>query len=228
MKLNSKENNNRSKAVANQVTQKKISKSFPAVNNLQLKKDMTVQKVEEEEPVQGKFPVQMVEEEETLQGKFDTVQMVEEEEPVQGKFTVQMMEEEEPVQGKFVAQLMEEEEPVQGKLKKTVQKKENKTGLPDNLKAGVENLSGHSMDDVKVHYNSSKPAELSAHAFAQGTDIHVAPGQEKHLPHEAWHTVQQKQNRVTPTTQMKDAVPVNDDPSLENEADIMGEKASKM
>jgi hypothetical protein len=34
---------------------------------------------------------------------------------------------------------------------------ENKTGLPDNLKAGVENLSGMSMDDVKVHSNSIKP-----------------------------------------------------------------------
>ncbi|MGV3613336.1 MAG: eCIS core domain-containing protein, partial [Fluviicola sp.] len=61
-----------------------------------------------------------------------------------------------------------------------VQPKENKTGLPDNLKSGVENLSGHSLDDVKVHYNSSQPASLQAHAYAQGTDIHVAPGQEKH------------------------------------------------
>jgi hypothetical protein len=24
-------------------------------------------------------------------------------------------------------------------------------------------------------------------------DIHIGPGQEKHLAHEAWHTVQQKQ-----------------------------------
>ena len=81
-----------------------------------------------------------------------------------------------------------------------VQKKENKTGLPDNLKSGVENLSGIAMDDVKVHYNSAKPAQMQAHAYAQGTNIHVAPGQEKHLPHEAWHVVQQKQVRVKPTT----------------------------
>jgi hypothetical protein len=32
-------------------------------------------------------------------------------------------------------------------------------GLPDNLKQGVESLSGISMDDVKVHYNSDKPAQ---------------------------------------------------------------------
>ena len=95
----------------------------------------------------------------------------------------------------------------------------NKTGLPDNLKSGVESLSGIAMDDVKVHYNSDKPAQLQAHAYAQGTDIHVAAGQEKHLPHEAWHVVQQKQGRVQATTQLKGAVPVNDDAGLEQEAD---------
>jgi len=59
----------------------------------------------------------------------------------------------------------------------TIQKKENNTGLPDRLKTGIENLSGYSMDDVKVHYNSDRPAQLQAHAYAQATDIHVAPGQ---------------------------------------------------
>jgi len=105
--------------------------------------------------------------------------------------------------------------------------KENKTGMPDRLKAGIESLSGISMDDVNVHYNSSKPAELQALAYAQGTDIHVASGQEKHLPHEAWHVVQQKQGRVKPTTQMK-GVNANDDAELEKEADTMGAKALQM
>lgn len=104
-------------------------------------------------------------------------------------------------------------------------KRENTTGLPDGLKSGVENLSGYSLNDVKVHYNSGKPAQLQAHAYAQGTDIHVAPGQEKHLPHEAWHVIQQKQGRVQPTTQLKGKVAINDDTSLEKEADVMGEKA---
>lgn len=106
-----------------------------------------------------------------------------------------------------------------------VQKKENNTGLPDNLKSGVENLSGYSMNDVRVHYNSDKPAQLQAHAYAQGTDIHLASGQEKHLPHEAWHVVQQKQGRVQPTLQMKGKTDINDDAQLEKEADMMGEKA---
>jgi len=105
------------------------------------------------------------------------------------------------------------------------QKKENKTGLPDKLKEGIENLSGYSMDDVKVHYNSDKPAQLHAHAFAQGTDIHLASGQEKHLPHEAWHLVQQKQARVKPTMQMNGKVNVNNEAGLESEADVMGAKA---
>ncbi|NQZ06539.1 MAG: DUF4157 domain-containing protein [Algicola sp.] len=109
--------------------------------------------------------------------------------------------------------------------KQPVQKKVNNTGLPDSLKSGVENLSGFSMNDVKVHYNSDKPAQLSAHAYAQGTDIHLSSGQEKHLPHEAWHVVQQKQGRVKPTMQMKGKVNINDNEGLEKEADLMGAKA---
>jgi len=109
-----------------------------------------------------------------------------------------------------------------------IQKKENNTGLPDNLKSGIENLSGKSLDDVTVHRNSDKPAQLQAHAYAQGTDIHLASGQEKHLPHEAWHVVQQKQGRVKPTLQMKGKIKINinDDAGLEKEADVMGVKAA--
>ena len=102
----------------------------------------------------------------------------------------------------------------------------NNTGMPDNLKAGIESLSGFSMDDVRVHYNSSKPATVQALAYTQGTDIHVAPGQEKHLPHEAWHVAQQMAGRVSPTTNIN-GMPVNDNAALEHEADVMGEKAAQ-
>lgn len=112
--------------------------------------------------------------------------------------------------------------------KNPIQRRSNKTGLPDKLKSGIENLSGYSMDDVKVHYNSSKPAQLQAHAYAQGTDIHLASGQEKHLPHEAWHIVQQKQGRVQPTLQLKSKVYINDNVGLEREADVMGNKALQL
>jgi hypothetical protein len=100
-------------------------------------------------------------------------------------------------------------------------KPENKTGLPDNLKSGVEALSGYSMNDVRVHYNSPKPAQLQALAYTQGTDIHVAPDQERHLPHEAWHVVQQMQGRVQPTMRLQ-GMNVNDEEGLEHEADVMG------
>ncbi len=64
-----------------------------------------------------------------------------------------------------------------------VQRQENRTGMPDSLKSGIEQLSGYSMNDVRVHYNSAKPAQLNAHAYAQGNQIHLASGQEKHLSH---------------------------------------------
>tara|TARA_B110000503_G_scaffold142188_1_gene238195 strand:+ start:842 stop:2374 length:1533 start_codon:yes stop_codon:yes gene_type:complete len=147
---------------------------------------------------------------------------------IAGNAPVQKAEEEEEVQMKAApVQKAEDEEEVQMKAA-PVQRKENNTGLPDNLKSGVENLSGVSLDDVSVHHNSDQPAQMQAHAFAQGTDIHVAPGQEQHLAHEAWHVVQQKQGRVQPTKQMKGDIPVNDDKGLENEADMMGAKALKL
>ncbi len=100
-----------------------------------------------------------------------------------------------------------------------LQHKENSTGLPDTLKAKIERLSGISLDDVQVHYHSSNPAQVQALAYTRGTEIHIGPGQEQHLGHEAWHVVQQKQGRVQPTVQAK-GVKINDDRELEREADV--------
>ena len=107
------------------------------------------------------------------------------------------------------------------------QRAENKTGLPDNLKKGMERLSGYSLDHVRVHYNSAKPAAVQAHAFATGSEIHLAPGQEQHLSHELGHVVQQAQGRVKPTTAVY-GIPVNNDNTLENEATSMGNRALQM
>ncbi len=181
---------------------------------------------EEEEPLQGKMAEaiqrqEIPEEEEPLQGKFESKpkqlsclscfvapivqrqEMPEEKEPLQGKFTWTIQRQELP-----------EEEPLQPK-------RENNTGMLDNLKAGVENLSGIDMSDVRAHCNSSKPVEEGALAYTRGTNIHVSPGQERHLQHEAWHVVQQKQRKVQPTMQLKD-IAVNDDDVFEQEADVMG------
>lgn len=139
-------------------------------------------------------------------------------------------DEEDTLQGKFNQALQrevdEDEAALQGRFEAPVQKK-NETGMPDHLKAGVEELSGLVMDDVKVHYNSDKPATVQALAYTQGTDIHVAPGQEQHLPHEAWHVAQQMASRVEPTTEVG-GMPVNDNVALEHEADVMGAKANSL
>lgn len=143
--------------------------------------------------------------------------------PIAQQQLIQRLEnqdDEEALQPKFIS-----EPPRQ--LERQPSPKPNNTSLPDNLKSGIESLSDMSLDNVKVHYNSSQPAQLNALAYAEGTDIHVAPGQEQHLPHEAWHVVQQAQGRVKPTMQAK-GVAINDDHRLENEADIMGEKANTM
>lgn len=142
-----------------------------------------------------------------------SAQLVENRAPVQRKNGATLQDNRD--KGTGSAQLVDNRAPVQ----------RNNTGLPDKLKSGVENLSGMSMDHVRVHYNSPKPMAMQAHAYAQGNNIHLGPGQEKHLPHEAWHVVQQAQGRVKPTVQMKAGVAVNDDAGLEHEADVMGGKA---
>lgn len=135
------------------------------------------------------------------------------------------------LQGKFEPPMQrveeDEDETSQMKADTTMQQKPNDTGLPDNLKTGVEELSGFSMDDVKVHYNSSQPATVQALAYTQGIDIHVAPGQERYLPHEAWHVAQQMSGRVEPTTEVG-GMPVNDNVGLEHEADVMGARANSL
>ncbi|HMB63589.1 MAG TPA: DUF4157 domain-containing protein, partial [Eudoraea sp.] len=195
---------------------------------------------EEEELLQAKFKAvqrQELEEEELLQTKFMPTQLkccgdknktITEQEQ-QTLQRMEIPEEEELLQAKFKARQRKslEEEALQMKAV-PLQKGENNTGLPDTLKSGIEKLSGYAMDDVRVHYNSSQPAQLNAHAYAQGTDIHLAPGQEKHLSHEAWHVVQQKQGRVKPTFQMKGDVHINDDVRLEREADVMGVRALQL
>jgi hypothetical protein len=127
---------------------------------------------------------------------------------------------------KKLAQLAPRKKPLQmARAQQPVQRAAHSNGLPAAIRNGVEALSGMSMGHVRVHYNSAKPAQLNAHAYAQGSDIHVAPGQAHHLPHEAWHVVQQARGRVRPTVQLAQGVPVNDDRQLEREADVMGARA---
>lgn len=100
-------------------------------------------------------------------------------------------------------------------------------GLPPALQQNMESLSGIDLSKVQVHRNSADPAGLDALAYTQGENIHLAPGEERLLPHEAWHVVQQKQGRVKPTAQAATDITINDDPKLEAEADRMGAKANQ-
>ena len=96
--------------------------------------------------------------------------------------------------------------------------------LPGTLKAGLEYHGGEDLSNVRVHYDSLLPMRYRAEAFAQGNDIHLAPGQAGHLPHEGWHVVQQRHGRVSSTGKIAGQA-INDDVRLEEEADLMGEKA---
>ncbi len=181
---------------------------------------MAQMKFTEPEPVQEK----------TVQGLMD------EEEPLQGKGIVQKieLEDEELAQSKPMAQREIDEDEIQAKFHSAslpVQKKDNRTGLPDHVKGRMESSFNTDFSDVKVHANSGKAPEVGALAYTQGSDIHFAPGQfspesasgRQLLGHELAHVVQQRQGRVQPTTEVN-GMPVNDSTSLEREADIQGRK----
>ncbi len=95
------------------------------------------------------------------------------------------------------------------------------------IKENVSQLMGTDVSDAKVHYNSSKPAQLQAEATAQGTEVHLAPGKEQYLGHELTHVAQQKQGRVQANVQANNGVGMNNDAKLEKEADDVGAEASK-
>jgi len=97
--------------------------------------------------------------------------------------------------------------------------------LPNSLQTNIEHLAGTPMDDVEVHYNSREPSRFGAKAVTRDDQIHLSPGEEDQLHHEAWHAAQQKQGRVNATGNI-DGFPVNSQPALEHEADIMGARAS--
>ena len=105
--------------------------------------------------------------------------------------------------------------------------------LPGAVRSQMEQTFKTNFADVRIHEGSQAPA-IGAVAYTQGNQIHFAPGKFKPdstsgqalLGHELAHVVQQRQGRVKPTTQVN-GIPVNDDSSLEREADAMGRKASR-
>ncbi|NDV82953.1 DUF4157 domain-containing protein [Bacteroides sp. 51] len=123
----------------------------------------------------------------------------------------------------------DEEELLQGKFEEG-----NHTGMPDDVKTQMEDSFSTDFSSVRIHADSARAPEVGALAYTQGTDIHFAPGQFKPetsagqqlLGHELTHVIQQAEGRVSPTTEVG-GMPVNDDVSLETEADVMGMKAAR-
>ncbi|MCR0576021.1 DUF4157 domain-containing protein [[Clostridium] innocuum] len=89
------------------------------------------------------------------------------------------------------------------------------TGIPADVKSEAERKSGCDLSNVKVHYNSTKPADYQAVGIAQKNTIHLAPFHENKIKHEVVHIVQQKQNTF-PVCQQRGSVV--SDSRLEREA----------
>lgn len=105
------------------------------------------------------------------------------------------------------------------------QQQPNLTGIPTQMKLDFERRSGLSFDDVRVHYNSDRPAKIGALAYTQGTQVHIGPGQNQHLGHELGHVVQQKLGMVRPDTRHASGVEMNTDQAMERQADLIGKGA---
>ena len=156
---------NKSQAVANSLSQLQSNgeSTFQYVNN----RPEAIAQRKLQESINNSPRVQQLKSYQEMANNSSHVKQIISHQPMANNFTCQ------------AAQLKKnlEEEALQVKLE-PIQKKENNMGLPDNLKSDIENLSGMSLDEVKVHRNSDKPAQLQAHAYAQGTEIHLASGQE--------------------------------------------------
>jgi len=107
------------------------------------------------------------------------------------------------------------------------------TPLPDGARVKMENAFQYDFTKVKIHSNSHYPKQLGALALTSGDAIHFAPdsyhpnsrqGQEL-IAHELAHVVQQKSGRVSPTARLNGAA-INDNPTLEAEANRAGRSAS--
>lgn len=105
--------------------------------------------------------------------------------------------------------------------------------LPEDVRGRMERSLGADFSAVRVHIGEAAPA-VGARAYAQGSDLHFAPGEyqpetargQELIGHELTHVVQQAEGRV-PVTQQRKGQGMNDDSSLEREADERGAKAAR-
>lgn len=108
-------------------------------------------------------------------------------------------------------------------------------GMPDETLNKMSNSFGTDFSDVNIHSDSKSATDAGALAYTQGNDIHFAPGQydpasqsgQELLGHELTHVQQQREGRVQ-ANNVVNGMPLNDDKSLEDEADAGGRKAVQM
>lgn len=106
--------------------------------------------------------------------------------------------------------------------------------LPAPVQAKMERSFNADFSDVQIHTDSPAAGAIGAHAFTQGEEVHFAPGQydpgsqsgQALIGHELSHVVQQREGRVKAPMQAR-GLPVEDDPGLEHQADVEGERAAK-
>ncbi len=181
------------------------------------------------------------EKEDPLQAKEALVQRMvkeEEEKPAQAKMAPAQMIAMEEEEGRKTQMKQGGEEtgtdqhstPVFSKMNQAIQEK-------------MESSFGTGFSDVNIIQNDPSAKHIGALAYTQGKDVHFVPGQynpdtqtgQELLGHELTHIVQQKQDRVQPTntayakaSSVKEGkeMAVNDNPSLESEADNIGKKAA--
>ena len=109
------------------------------------------------------------------------------------------------------------------------------TEMPDGVKSKMESSFGVDFSGVNIHQNSDQASNIGALAYAQGNDVHFAPGQfnpkdkkgQELLGHELAHVVQQRQGRVKSGKKQYKGISVNSDPALEKEADVMGAQVAQ-
>ncbi|TRX59499.1 DUF4157 domain-containing protein [Fulvivirga sp. M361] len=102
--------------------------------------------------------------------------------------------------------------------------------LPHVIQKKMEESFNTDFSSVKIKTNSAQAKSFGALAFAQGENVHFAPGQfnpesskgQELIGHEFAHVVQQRQGRVQAGQSN-----INDDPGLEKEADTAGVRAAR-
>ncbi len=131
-----------------------------------------------------------------------------------------------PIQNQAVAESPENAAAV------TLPANEGGTTLPNPIRQKFEAAFQADLGDVRVH-ESAEASSIGALAYTQGTHIHFAPGQydlatqggQELLGHELTHVLQQRAGRVA--TPKGEGVPINADPTLETEADVLGDRAAQ-